>query len=140
MGNHVSPQRWADIWLNEGWASYSTWLWLEHRGLGTAQAAYEDVLSLPADDEFWDVVVADPGPLGLFHDAVYDRGAATLHALRLEIGDDEFFTLARTWVEDFGGGTASTADFEALAEDVSGEDLDSLFTAWLHIPEKPTTW
>ena len=31
MGDHVSPHRWADIWLNEGWATYSTWMWTEHR-------------------------------------------------------------------------------------------------------------
>jgi aminopeptidase N len=140
MGNQVSPERWADIWLNEGWASYSTWLWREERGLQTVQAAYEDVLSIPSDDAFWEVVVADPGPFGLFHDAVYDRGAATLHALRLAIGDEDFFAVARTWVAEYGGGTASTQDFEALAEEVSGEDLDSLFTAWLHTGEKPTTW
>ena len=43
MGDHVSPYRWADIWLNEGWATYSTWMWTEHRGGDTAQAAFDDV-------------------------------------------------------------------------------------------------
>lgn len=140
MGDHVSPARWADIWLNEGWATYSTWLWNEHQGRGTAQEAYEDVLAIPADHPFWDVVLSDPGALNLFHDAVYDRGAATLHALRLEIGDDAFFELARTWVERYGGGTASTDDFRALAEEVSGQDLDTFFTVWLDTPERPGTW
>jgi aminopeptidase N len=140
MGDHVSPERWADIWLNEGWATYSEWMWSEHRGTGTAQESFDDVLSIPADDEFWELVVADPGPFGLFADAIYDRGAATLHALRVEIGDDAFFELAQTWVERFGGGTASTQDFTALAEEISGQELDTLFTAWLVTPEKPTTW
>ena len=72
------------------------------------------------------VVVADPGPLGLFLNPIYDRGAATLHALRVEIGDAAFFELAQTWVERFGGGTASTADFIALAEEVSGQELDGV--------------
>ena len=140
MGDHVSPHRWADIWLNEGWATYSTWMWIEHRGGQTAQAAFDEYLSIPADDEEWDVIVADPGPLGLFVNPIYDRGAATLHALRVEIGDDAFFELAQRWVERFGGGTASTADFIALSEEVSGHELTNLFDVWLYTPEKPVAW
>ena len=36
MGDEVSPYRWADIWLNEGWATYSQWMWTEHRGGASA--------------------------------------------------------------------------------------------------------
>ncbi|WP_173924431.1 M1 family metallopeptidase [Agromyces sp. Marseille-P2726] len=140
MGDHVSPERWADIWLNEGWATYSTWMWNEHRDRATAQESFDEILAIPADDEFWASEVADPGPLGLFTDPVYDRGAATLHALRVEIGDAAFFELAKTWVERYGGGTASTEDFMALAEEVSGQQLDTLFKVWLSTPSKPTTW
>ncbi|USQ81437.1 M1 family metallopeptidase [Ornithinimicrobium faecis] len=140
MGNHVSPGRWADIWLNEGWASYASWMWSEEQGRASAQDSFEDVMSIPADDDFWDVVVADPGPLCLFCGAIYDRGAATLHALRVEVGDDAFFELAKTWVEQYGGGSATTADFSALAEEVSGQDLDAFFQMWLYDAEKPTDW
>jgi aminopeptidase N len=141
MGDHVSPYRWADIWLNEGWATYSEWQWFEHRGQATAQESFDDVMAIPADDvDFWGVVVADPGPLGLFLGPIYDRGAATLHALRVEIGDEAFFELAQTWVERFGGGTASTADFIALAEEVSDQDLEAFFDVWLYTPEKPVSW
>ncbi|WP_448810565.1 M1 family metallopeptidase [Agromyces bauzanensis] len=142
MGDQVSPYRWADIWLNEGWATYASWMWAEHRGGDTAQQSFDDVMAIPADDPdgFWDVIVADPSPLGLFVDPVYDRGAATLHALRLEIGDDAFFELAQTWVERFGGGTASTHDFIALAEEVSGQDLEAFFDAWVYTGEKPLSW
>lgn len=140
MGDQVSPERWADIWLNEGWATYSEWMWSEHRGGDSAAASFDDVMSIPADDEFWDLVVADPQPLGLFAGPVYDRGAATLHALRTKIGDVPFFELARAWVQRFGGGTASTQDFAALAEEVSGQDLETFFDVWVHTPEKPVAW
>ncbi|MDQ0892822.1 M1 family metallopeptidase [Agromyces ramosus] len=140
MGDHVSPERWADIWLNEGWATYSTWMWNEHRDRATAGETFDEFMSLPADDPEWDFVVADPQPLGLFAGPVYDRGAATLHALRVKIGDDAFFELAQTWVERFGGGTASTQDFAGLAEEISGLDLEEFFDVWVYTPEKPVAW
>jgi aminopeptidase N len=61
----------------------------------------------------------------------------TLHQLRLAIGDDDFFTLLRTWVADKKDGNADTAEFIALAEKVSGQQLDELFQAWLYTPSKP---
>lgn len=137
MGNHVSTQEWDDIWLNESWATYSTWMWDEEQGRTTAQERFEEVLAIPGDDEFWDVVIAGPGATNLFAGAVYDRGAATLHALRTQIGDDAFFALAQTWVQRYGGATASTADFIALAEEVSGQDLQGLFRVWTSTPERP---
>ena len=96
-------------------------------------------MAIPADDEFWDLVIADPGPLGLFQDPVYDRGAATLHALRLTIGDDDaFFEGAQTWVERYDDSTATTDDFQAVYEEVSGQDLDAFFEEWLVTPAKPS--
>lgn len=137
VGNSVSPAQWRHIWLNEGFASYSQWLWAEHRGQATAQEAFEEVMAIPATDEFWTTVIADPGPLGLFVDPVYDRGAATLHALRLTIGDRAFFTLLRRWSTQNAGGVVTTADFIDLAEQVSGRSLDAFFDAWLYAPVKP---
>ena len=113
-------------------------MWNEHRGRETAQEAFDAYYADP--ETVWDTVVADPGPFGLFLSPVYDRGAATLHALRVKIGDDAFFELAQTWVERFGGGAASTQDFTDLAEEVSGQDLDEFFEVWLYTPEQPVSW
>lgn len=140
MGDEVSTERWADIWLNEGWATYSTWMWTEHTGGRTADAAFAQEMARPADSSFWQLVVADPGPFGIFASPIYNRGADTLHALRRKIGDEAFFDLAKQWVSTYGGGSASTADFIALAEDVSGQDLTHFFDVWLYTPAKPVTW
>ena len=140
FGNAVSPFRWADIWLNEGWATYAEWLWEEEQGGVTAQESFDEIMATPAGDPFWATVVADPGPLGLFNAPSYDRGAATLHALHEKIGDEAFLAGARDWVATYQDGTASTDDFQAVMEDASGEDLEQFFDVWVRTPVKPTTW
>lgn len=139
MGNSVSPARWQDIWLNEGWASYAEWLWSEHDGRTTAAENFADVMAIPADNAFWRTVVADPGPLGLFAGAVYDRGAATLYALRQEIGADAFGALSREWPARYKDSAATTDDFQALAEELSGQDLEEFFDVWVWTAGKPAT-
>ena len=74
----------------------------------------------------------------LFDIAVYDRGAMTLQALRTEVGDEAFFAIVREWVASQAGGTVTTEEFVALAEKVSGQQLDELFERWLFTPGNPT--
>jgi aminopeptidase N len=140
IGDDISVERWADIWHNEGWATYGTWLWNEHRGGRTAKASFDTVMSRSATDSFWKLVVADPGALHLFDSPIYNRGGAMLYALREKIGDEAFLTLTRTWVSQHSGSHASTADYMALAEKVSGQDLAHFFDVWLFKPEKPANW
>ena len=73
----------------------------------------------------------------MFDDWVYKRGAITLHALRLRIGDGNFFALLRRWTDKYRYGTASTEDFIALAANYSDAPLNDLWQAWLFTPELP---
>ena len=135
FGNAVSPAQWDDIWLNEGWATYAQWMWLEHEGLDTVDALAERALA---------GVGQGGGPISrpdeLFGNVSYDGGAAALHALRLTIGDEDFFAGARTWVSDHIDSSASTDDFQATMEQASGGDLDDFFDTWVHAAERPHTY
>jgi Peptidase family M1 domain/Peptidase M1 N-terminal domain/Immune inhibitor A-like, MAM domain len=138
-GDSVAVAAWQHIWLNEGFATYAEWLWNEDIGNETAQESFEffyDVVH-PADDPWWELAIGDPGVDHLFDDQVYTRGAMTLHALRLTVGDRDFFRILRRWAHKKEGGNGTTDEFIALAERVSGEDLGDLFDAWLFTPARP---
>ncbi len=141
FGNSVSPKRWQDIWLNEGWATYAAWMWTEHTGGRTTQQAYNAWYAQNRPAQYWTLPIADPGALGLFASQVYDRGAATLQALRVEVGDTAFFAGTRLWLERYNDSTGTSEDFQAVFEEASGKDLDAFFQTWLHDPVKPpATW
>ncbi|HEY5117794.1 MAG TPA: M1 family metallopeptidase, partial [Nakamurella sp.] len=141
FGDAVTLTQWPDIWLHEGFATLSEWLWSEHTAGQSAHDRFAELLAEPADADQWAFPPANPGaPANLFAGPVYDRGAMTLQALREKIGDDKFFTILRTWYRDHRYRNVTTAQFIALSEKVSGVDLDPFFTTWLYTAGKPTTW
>jgi aminopeptidase N len=113
-------------------------LYSEAQGNGTAQEIFDATYSrAAAGDAFWQVVVGDPGKDRVFDTAVYNRGAMTLHQLRLSVGDDKFFEILRTWTDTRRHANGSTDDFIALSEMASGMELKALFEAWLFTTGKP---
>ncbi|HRW39040.1 MAG TPA: M1 family metallopeptidase [Aquihabitans sp.] len=137
FGDAVGPERWDDLWLNEGFATYADWMWGEHDGGDTVDEEAARAHERQGDTS---IPVHDPQAAATFDFLIYEGGALVLHALRHEVGDEAFFEILRRWVAEHRGSTATTADFVALASDVAGRDLQELFTAWLDrapLPDLP---
>jgi aminopeptidase N len=94
-GDSVTLTTWPDIWLHEGFATWSEWIWSEYQGNKSAAQWFKQLYNTPAQDiAFWTPPPGDPGtPVFLFNGTIYYRGAMTLEALREKIGDDTFFTV-----------------------------------------------
>ncbi|HYN96380.1 MAG TPA: M1 family metallopeptidase, partial [Pilimelia sp.] len=134
FGDSVSIRLWKDIWLNEGFATYAQWLWIE-KASGTSVAAQFDRAYQGLAR--WDVPPAEPGAGELFSGAVYQRGAMAVHALREAVGDDAFTRIVRAWTAGKRNANATTAEFITVAERESGRSLRPLFQSWLYGKTKP---
>ena len=135
FGDSVTPARWQDMWLNEGFASYAEWLWKEHEGGpsldDSANAAFGYTPNWafpPATPPSADQISASP---------VYGRGALVLYELHRTMGDAAFSTLLRTWPAAHRHANATTADLTAFAQHLTPHDLTPLFTTWLYGKAKP---
>ena len=99
FGDSVTLTEWPDIWLHEGFATWSEWIWSEHNGQKSAHHWFKTLYNTPAQDTaFWTPPPGDPGgPAFMFNGTIYNRGAMTLQALREKIGDTNFFEILREW-------------------------------------------
>lgn len=139
IGNSVSLSSWPEIWLNEGFATWAEWRWAEEAGGPTTAQTFEQLRRTPADEPgFWNPPPAAlPGPEKLFSEPVYVRGAMALEALRQQVGDQPFRAILREWATANAYGNVTIAEFIALSESISGQQLDGLFDTWLRQPGRP---
>ena len=137
FGDYVSPARWEDLWLNEGFATYGSYLWEEHLNPEQARQQKLSTYAIVLSQEF-PPPVATEHPV--FNGSVYMRGAWILHGLRDEVGDETFFRILRTWIEAKGGGNATTDEFLAHCDEIAGRSLEAFFDGALRaevIPRVP---
>ena len=125
-GNSVGPKTWNDIWLNEGFATYSEALYAEAKH---GKDALISKMQSKFSDNFRGTLYA---PKDLFGETVYEKGAWVLHMLRYEIGDSSFFKSLHNYYDLYKYSNASVEDFKLVCESVSGINLDKFFDQWIY--------
>ena len=137
FGDAVTLRTWPHLWLHEGFATYAELLLYQTRA-DLYGDTYEDIFDLyyeRALEAEGTLVVEDTTSLeNLFASPrVYSKGAMVLHMLRQVIGDEAFRTVLQAYATDeaIRFGSATTSDFQRIAEEVSGEDLDAFFRQWV---------
>lgn len=147
FGDLLTCNSWEHIWLNEGFATYLTSLWLEHKdGLAgyqsvilgnmdniiardAAEAPYQPGMASKIYKNAWDTFRKPANP--------YAKGASILHMLRERLGDDAFFKGVALYIDRHKYETVETSDLRRALEDVSGESLQQFFEQWCFRPGVP---
>jgi aminopeptidase N len=143
-GDAVTPASFADIWLNEGFASYFDVLYTGYRyGEDEFNRRMENYRSLIHQDGSLSYPIYNPPSNYLFGRAVYFKGAWILHMLREEVGDETFRDICRIYYEQYKYRNVTTNNFIQICEQVSQISLQTFFNQWLNyggIPEIYLTW
>jgi len=126
-GDAVGPKTWKDIWLNEGFSTYSEALFDEH--FYGVRALQSKMINLSQGKLRGSL--ENPGVF-IFSQTVYNKGAWVLHMLRWELGDELFFEILRIYYEEYKYSNASTNDFRRVCEKVSNNDLTKFFDQWIY--------
>ncbi|MCX5387854.1 M1 family metallopeptidase [Streptomyces sp. NBC_00083] len=138
FGDSVTPAAWRDMWLNEGFAQYSEWLWSEDHGGMSAQDRFDIEYAKGDGDEIWAFPpAAPPTAADVSGRPVYVRGAMVVHKIREAVGDEKFFALLQDWLRTHRHANASTKDFTRFADEEAGHRLTEVWNTWLYGDGKP---
>ena len=130
-GDMITCRDWGDIWLNEGWATYSEALYWEWLGGSTSYHAYMDSIQFFSGGSIF--IYDTTSVNSIFGNIVYDKGAWVMHMLRHVLGDSLFFaSIDAYYHSQYQYGSATTDDFKNIAENVSGMNLDWFFQEWIY--------
>ena len=144
-GDNVTCASWKDIFINEGWASYSEYLCHQYM-TGTGTTATQKMLDVHTS------VMSQLGGSCYFTNAdtmnatrifssrlTYDKGSAVVHSLRYEINNDSvFFPAIRAFQATYGDNTATVIEFKNFMEAQSGLNFTQFFNQWYYGQGYPT--
>lgn len=135
FGDLLTCESWANLPLNESFATYGEYLWREHKyGREYADMSFHDNLRSylwEANNKQVDMIRYDyEDPMDMFDNHSYSKGGTILHMLRKYVGDDAFFESLKLYVSENAYKTVEIHDLRQAFEEVTGEDLNWFFNQW----------
>jgi aminopeptidase N len=137
FGDLVTCRDWGESWLNEGFATYSEYLWREHHEdrdaadleleewgdsyMGEDSGRYRRTIATKLYDE----------PIDIFDAHLYEKGGRVLHMLRHMLGDEAFTKSLAHYLTKHRGGMVETRDLARAVEDATGKVVDWFFSQWV---------
>ena len=141
FGNNVTMKNWAELWLNEGFATFMEAA-VREKLYGREEYLRKigvDVESFMADDE------VAKGRFGLFNETAgnpdklfdrpavtYNKGSVVVHMLREQVGDTNFWKAINLYLTRHRFGSVETNDLQRVMEETSGQKLDWFFAQWVY--------
>lgn len=129
-GNSVTPKTWKDIWLTEGFATYTEALYYEKtsgvKSLISTMDSFKKRIN-PDDEQ----TLYNPG-VNIFSSTVYNKGAWVLHMLRREIGDSLFFDGLKAYQVKYQYSNVNTADVKHFFESFANRNFTKFFDQWVY--------
>lgn len=142
FGDHVTCGTWQDIWLNEGFASYLDYLFINRfHGSVASRSRMNTVHNNIMGENDGSVYCTDTTDVGrIFSGRLsYDKGAAVIHTLRFIINNDNlFFGMLKNYQQQFANGNATTEEFKTFATTQANQNLDAFFDQWIYGEGFPT--
>ena len=139
FGDNITCETWGDVWLNEGFASWSEAVWREFRP-GGSPAAYHSRMAVrrPSNPDA-QVYVTNVNSVGSIFsgNSTYNKGSWMVHMLRRVLGDATLFQAIRDYRAAHEGDSATTAEFAASISQTAGYDLSFYTDQWVMNPGSP---
>lgn len=146
FGDNVTCATWADIAMNEGFAAYTEYLFIDHfrnytQARNDMRDRHDNVKSISTGT----VYVDDTTSEGRIFDSrlTYDKGACVLHMLRFVVNNDSlFFQVYKNWQQNRRGTTGTISEFRneakaLLGTTVNSINLDTFFNQWMYLEGYP---
>ena len=130
-GDQVSPADWRDVWLNEGMTMLMQWIYEDEHDIRRLTDNLRNARGI--DQSFRD----DYGPPGAYDPRqfgssnIYYLPGLMWNELRVELGDDEFYRIARSWLEAHDNTSVTREQIYAHWEKETGRELSEFFDAWI---------
>jgi aminopeptidase N len=143
FGDAASEKNFSHLWLSEGFATYMTNVYLEHKyGTDTLKRRlqadrktvldFEKIRKTPVVD-----TAVHSNYMVLLNANSYQKGGWVLHMLRRKMGEEAYWKGVRNYYAKYDGGNASTDDLRTVLEQASGQNLEQFFKQWLYTPGTP---